>query len=465
MSESTIEKLTASNPVLLGLFVAGSPGILKATVCSDLELCNGSLVTQRFLVWYDPSAHRRNTQVMEEAPRNEIPTVPEPDAMIVSVTKQAVPGSSFPCLFQDEKNWYFAVDSRTREEVKITGRPIPYMQLDVLSALSATTHAMQGQTKDLLVSDLNAGHRLSLSHAFVAISRVRRECDIRFLPMKDDDFSHLFRLQNDPEVVKAVFGVDLDTNESAQKHTKQPTAPKKKARNEPTNQHTSPHRRQQSPGPKPKKVSRTVPQQHVSPLGEDFIDSFVAATGISEEDIERSAVEIPMIESNGSYISETVIEVTVECLRRKWSGPCDFLQRNYWELAADNPEAYPLDPFVNYSTWLHYGGHFVAVRVDPNLKEVAFAESLRHLTDNADVATSGFHVRQKELEKIATVFSRVWGCDVSGIVFVDLLVQQQQNNDCAIHTINNILSWLAPTEKLEFSRRSLGLAMRKLCGM
>ncbi len=161
---------------------------------------------------------------------------------------------------------------------------------------------------------------------------------------------------------------------------------------------------------------------------------------------------IQQISAPGAFINETVVGVTLSALSGFLRDGEAFVDRHMLLHYARAGGA--LSPTTNYSSYIHYNGHFVAVRADSASRSLLVFETLRAFAD------ANGALRAEALEAPRQFCMRLWGVALVGVV--EVCVEQQRENECAISAINNIIRAAADVGGFVFSRVSLADCFAKL---
>ena len=153
---------------------------------------------------------------------------------------------------------------------------------------------------------------------------------------------------------------------------------------------------------------------------------------------------IQEVETSNSFIDILVIQAVLGSV-------CDPLMMYHhrdsdWKELANAP----------FVTTFNSQNHFVAMKVDPTT--IPPTATIR----DSKVSCTNSNMVAKNAE-IAAVRAkiRLLAKYEGDIFFFEELVQQQTENDCAIHTINNNLRWMLPPERqVIFKRQTLAKLLR-----
>ncbi len=206
-----VNYIYATNPQFKGVFVAGAPGYLIQNINPKRRLTNGTPITFHSLVL----DNRENKEAIENAMKNgfgdDIILQYNPKYVLVKIKdaqpldfigRTAVVNEAVIPLAQahTSKNFFLEVpgkDGKYKLQTRGYGVDLGY---------SVTLHKIQGQTCDKLIVDLNDRPflpKVSYHGFYVAVSRVRRNEDLRIMPIQPGkaDLKYLTRLQPPKQLI------------------------------------------------------------------------------------------------------------------------------------------------------------------------------------------------------------------------------------------------------------------------
>ena len=359
-------------------------------------------------------------------------------------------------------------------EIEVGRTKLSFSSHHVTLAFAVTMHKVQGKTLEKAIICL-ANHdkrwKPSFEQLLVAITRVRHADDLRFFPSlcaSDRNFYSLRDLSPNADVTKWFdgefdplgFRFYEETTEKLQK--KQSSATKKSAPEQLQPLHTKFQKTEQ---PNVHTTITVVEPPHPQ------TQTAAHQTATAEIEPQAQTEEIPAQEWND--------------ILALWGGARPFHQiaqyihdnNTIWEVETigqfiDHPVidavlgavANPLIPYeMRESPWtaptfvtlFKMSSHFVPMKVE--LQTIPPTFTIR----DSCVNYTNCHQTEKQRE-IAAVEAKIRALTLrEDVFFFEEPVQQQTENDCAVHTINNSLQWMLPEDKqVLFTRATLGKLLR-----
>ena len=208
MDSDLEDVLYAENPSMYGMFVQGATAYITSNIARSYGVVNGTCVRMHSLTFAADTPSdvlaeiRRLIRAAQPGQMVELPIAPES----VNVELEDKNAASWPSALTlvPGKVVIPVVRSRESEEVQLCGtfqgvirvKPHP-----VDLGFSLTFHKVQGQTLDRVIVDLNDRPfrpAVDFFSLYVAISRVRRGCDIRVLPLQPGQLRRIRLLSLQP---------------------------------------------------------------------------------------------------------------------------------------------------------------------------------------------------------------------------------------------------------------------------
>lgn len=199
-----------------GVFVAGAPAFLTENINPRRGLTNGTPVTLHSLI-LDPEEDMSDIiNRLTDGSGNDVRLKYNPLYILVKV-KNADPNDFIgltvipdeiiiPIAMTSESKEY-SIEVPLKKPFKLKAKKIHGIEL----GFAITFHKIQGQTCDKLIVDLNKRPfqpQVTFATFYVAVSRVRRSIDLKFMPLHQGqkDFDHLLSLHPPLELLKWLKG-------------------------------------------------------------------------------------------------------------------------------------------------------------------------------------------------------------------------------------------------------------------
>jgi len=458
LNGDTLDELCNATPDLTATFVQGAPAMVLRNINPQCGLSNGSNCELVGLAGLRPD----DTAKIAAAGAGDVVNLDHPPTHVLVSVPALKTCEHMPRVIVDGKECVPL--ELSNGEIEVGHTKLSFSSHHVTLAFAVTMHKVQGKTLEKAIICL-ANHEKRWKPTFeqllVAITRVRQADDLRFFPSlcsSDRNFRSLQDLTPNADVTKWFEGKFDDDGYRIYEETPEKLSKKQSSKKslplqlEPA--HTKFQKTEQSlvhptnvpPESHDNEVQQQDEQQQEETPAQEWNDILALWGGarpfrhIAQYIHEEGTIE--EVEHTGDFIDIPAIEATLGSLKE------------------------PIIPYLNrYSPWngqspvfatmFKIPRHFVAMKVDLTANPPVFSifDSSREYTSH--------HQAEKDAE-IACIRAKIGALTGNAnAIFVEELVQQQTENDCAIHTVNNCLRMmLAEDKQVILTRTTLGKLLR-----
>ena len=324
------------------------------------------------------------------------------------------------------------------DTVSIKGTELSFQWHYCVLAFAMTIHKIQGQTLDRVVLCLDKTQaRMTYEQVLVAITRVRRADDLRVLPAllgNDPAFPHLHGLKQHDAVVRWFDGsFDTDGLRRYVPLLRNETVPPRKTT-------TRVAKLGSEPNPAPKASAKRDP----APKASAKRDREPISVGNRGGDAALTVTAEPVVIEIRTPWAYTRSEVIDALMLDQLSGDL-FVSGLFLRETVGQPNVARAGIAARrvFATWLNYGQHFIAVKVDLDMRTFSVRNSLRThrpAEELAEICRAKLLVEEAAASPPLTVVRQEHEC------------RQQVESECAVMTIENLPHMMLGGALVEMTR-------------